>query len=294
MHETEGVPSRRSFFQLRISSALFLLLLIGLGLGWWSDHTRLSQQLAKSELERDIKASQITLLNSYSVNPFGSTPNVFLTRSRRTFSFTAKSPEHFIELIRDVRTDLNAGDWAEALQKAGDDYDATVEKLIQLLSDPEDRIRRNACIVLAGQYDNQIREKMQKHHPELVRKLLDIIKLGTPTDSDTLDAIKLLGMIGPDAESAVGALAIISHDEKHPQAVFATIAIGNIRSGSDPGPRLIELLSAGNPAQDAAVIALLDIRPADEVRVLLEELYYTRQKDADKIAIAGLILRAGL
>ncbi|MEW4565281.1 hypothetical protein AB1K70_22340 [Bremerella sp. JC770] len=290
MHDSETRPSRRSFFQIKISSVLFLLFAIGLGLGWWSDHSRLDEQLTEAQLDREIQGRQIAILKASTRSPFP----VFVQRQWEV-TYSAKSPGHFIELIHQIESVSNAEAWGQALRKATEDYDPNIKKLGQLLvTAPEERTRRNVCIVLRKQYTPPVRDGIEKHHAQLVESVSDMLKLSHPAGTDTHQAILLLGEMGTAAEGSVPALEAIIRDDQHPQAVFATIALGKIRPQFDASSRLIELIHAENVAWQSAVLALLQLRTPDEVEVLLTDLYYEKKNDADRDAIAALMMEAGL
>jgi len=287
MHEPKSRPVGKSFFQLGIKSALFLVLLIGLGLGWWSDRGRLARELADSEIQREIQDRQIGILRqTVSSRLIRPSPPTYDLRGPFT------TPDHFIERVRSIQSDAKT--WTTPLADAGRNYEATVTKLLFLLEDADPNARHNACKVLREQYRHRSRWRIEKHSERVVRDIAEMLKLSDPAGAVTREAIELLAIIGKDLGTIKAALSPIMEDDKHPQAVTATIAWGKVFPRVDVAPRLTELIYAENVEWESAAIALLDHRSAQEVRKILVEFYITRQKDIGRVAVVTLIDRMKL
>ncbi len=280
MHASETRPVGKPFFQLGIKSALLLLLMIGVCLGWWSDRARLVQELAKSEIEREIQDRQIEIFRQIPVRGRGTYKSYFEN------PFT--TPEAFIGGVRNGPNSLCP------MSDARGAYDETLVMLLSLLSEPDPKVRRNACMVLQEQYRAEVRWRIEKHNPNVDKHLIDMLELSDPDGPDTRAAIELLGIIGQDAEQAIAELLPIMRNDGHPQAVFATVAVSQIHPQTDPVARLIEVVHADNSEWEEAVINLLDHLSQDEVKDLLVEFYATRQKEADRDAVVDLINRLKL
>ncbi|WDI44270.1 hypothetical protein [Bremerella sp. P1] len=284
MHDIESSPPRRSFFQLKISSMLFLLLLVGMGLGWWSDHARLTQQLTDSEVDREIQEKLLALTKPRKTSRYVPT--------RGPHYYAAESPEHFIEQTRNHRSTINASYWGDSLRWAEEDFDVIVPMTCQLLADPNEIVRRNACLVLREQYGKGSDDRMEKHNDQIVGQLRTLLHREDSGGEDARLAIDLLTVIGPSASPAHAELRKIMEDDQHLQAVSATMAMGKILQ-SDVSPRLVELIEANNPAWERAANSLLEFRTEDEVRDILKHFYASRQTEAERNEVIKAIHHLG-
>ncbi|MFN3150419.1 HEAT repeat domain-containing protein [Bremerella sp.] len=284
MHDLESSPPRRSFFQLKISSMLFLLLLVGMALGWWSDHARLTQQLTDSEVDREIQEKLLAL------NKPRKTPRYIPIRSPQYFA--AESPEHFIEQTRNHRSTINASYWGDSLRWAKEDFDVIVPMTCLLLTDPNEIVRRNACLVLREQYGKGSDDRMKPHNEQVVSQLRTLLHRDDATGEDARLAIELLTAMGPPAAPAHAELRQIMEDDQHLQAVSATMAMGKILQ-SDVSPRLVELIEANNPDWERAANSLLEFRTEDEVRDVLKQFYASRQTEAERDEVISAIHHLG-
>lgn len=286
MHDSETCLLHRSRFQLTIGRALFLLVLISLGLGWWSDHSRLTKRLESSEIQREIQDRQIAHMRS--AHPRARVPIVVNSRAQ------LKSPEQFIELVRSMRSATSVPVCGAILRTAEGHYAETVERLLELMRDPEEHVRRNACLVLKEQCKPPFRDRMESYASVMTKRAVEVLKSGQPGGEDTHCAIELLAAIGPAAKEATHVLQSIADDDRDVQAVYATIAIGKVRPEMDVEPRLIELIDAKNIGWEDAAIALMEHRSTRDVRDFLVQRYHASSTKADQDVIVDLLNRLGL
>src|SRR5262245_10398752 len=190
--------------RFRLRSLVAVVLLIGLGLGWWRDRTELATRL-------DLRQRQVRLMQMQLTRPptFGRSGNPYLA-----------TPDKLIGFLEVAGNDeLQKQNW-EAFAHS-EIADQSVVPLASLLSSRSEATRRHAAWLL-GQLGRKRRPPMVDPVPSLICALYD------SSPRVRAEAIYALGGHGRLAREALPHLEKIASRDHADEALSATRAVKEI------------------------------------------------------------------
>jgi HEAT repeat protein len=266
-----------------LGSLLLVFVIVGMGIAWWLDHSRLQRELlnaqtrlaARELLSKDREGMQATR-GGYGFGYSEMDP----AASRNRY----QTPGEFIEALRSI------DDWYEFNERMVEFVptkiaDEALPSLIALFKDPDHEVRTRA---LATVY------YMVRHAEALVPEIIPILK--DENENVRWHAATALGNFGGEARSALPALQRIVDSESSQVSAYAAGMVFKIDPSIDVEPRLQEFLRNGDDvtrwraAGALTTIAQKKSLAKATVDALLEA-YRAAQDDANKRPIAQLLER---
>jgi hypothetical protein len=257
-------------YRFTLRDLLVLMLLIGLGLGWWTDRRRMESRLELAELrilhlradQRNYRALQEELRQrlaeaesaASTATPHDRPPPFSAAEELTAFVRTGpplgfppqgRAYHWFASPVRDARGTL-------AAQEA-------VPELADLLADHDEHVRARAAWAVGV---------VAEPHPEVTSKLIPL--LDDPAPTVQWHAANALGEFRAAAEAAIPALEALMQEDECPIAAFATVCITRIDSRRTFGPRLAQLaVNRHSQNRKQAILQLRYHMPHDEVAQVL-------------------------
>jgi len=249
--------------RFRLRSLLAIVLLFGLGLGWWRDRAQVAMRL-------DLRERQVRLLQM----KMSRRPN--LVAASNPHLATSDTLIGFVETASD--DEFRKQNWGQFA--SSEIADQSVVSLANLLGSRSEATRRHA-VWLLGQVGRKRRPPTINPVPSLICALYD------PSSRVRAEAIYALGGYGRLAREALPHLEKLANCEQAEDALWATRAVKEIDASIDIGPRLRELLLCGKPGVRRTVALLLpDHLPFAEAQEMLLEEYEKETDDATRDVLA--------
>ena len=230
-----SAPKSRPRFQMRLGTLLYLVLLIGLGVGWYQDHQRMvgdeSQGAEDWLLFRFQKQDLVfksTTVHAYHLLNHGEYGK---KKSNDAPEFPWTAEEYLIALAKfpgggvdvTVPWHLEFPQKVTPLAHASDTaYHFVVAKMLTYYDDPKVETRRGLARAIRFELGDP-QKRIAIYRSEILSKLLVLLKDPDPTVRQ--EAIKALIAFGPEARSAVPYLLEIVQRDKDPYAVQALFCI---------------------------------------------------------------------
>lgn len=290
-----GDTQRRfRFWQLRLSTLLAIVLLSAAGMGWWSDHVRMAEELADVKLDAEMKFRQIQSFPRYS-------PLRRMSRSSRIIMMSEDlpldwGPDDFISAVEREYDDghISSGFASELAHAKEADFEATVQRLIPLMSSPQAHVRKNALSVLSGTFYFGY-SRMRTHLGEFTdaaMKLFHQSGKGSDEQARVLAALQTAG--ANSSTSAVEMVTQVMNDNEHPLAVQAALTVAEMDPTIEIGPRLKQLVEIRHSQWSTAVESLHQHLPDKEVYEFLKSEYAQAKTENDKQTLAGALNKLDL
>jgi hypothetical protein len=263
--------SPRRAVQFGIQGLFVALLICAVLLGWWRDRRQLTQDLERTkallEALRHVEQAQS------GPKPGMSVPGVFRPKPNK-----CATPEDFIKALRTME------DWYEFADETADPFvktpiaDAAIPALIELLSDPDQEIRKRALSTLG---------KMGRKSETIVPAVIPLLDDAHP--NVRWHAAFTLSSFGDDAKAAIPALWRQINDDDSPIAAFAAEMLHRIDPSADVLPRLRQLLKNHQKEnRGRAIDALAELRSPQAKQALVEA--FREEKDPElRERLAGAI-----
>jgi HEAT repeat protein len=296
MSATPAASAPPSGMRFGMRDLLFVILLVAVGLAWWRDHR---QQASRQDLYQrqladllenkrvNVSATEAVLsryesaLKQYQteLDDYRFHRLAWTSSSYHPSQTPPPTPEEFVAAVADG----NMQTFQQFLQPFAMSPRAqeAVDGLIPLLTHFSPIVRTQAAQALG-----RIRGFPDKVVPALIPLLDDSHRaVGSA-------AVFALGNIGSRHEGALAALRNKMNDDGSDLAVQAAVALDQIDSTEDIGPRLIELLKS--PRESVRITALghlPDHVDAEEIERVLAEHYPSEASEFVKRAMARALNR---
>lgn len=272
----EKAPNRRRL-QMGLRGMLILVLVLGLAFGWLTDHRRSRERLRQSQLQNEIYHRQLAELQKRLAER-GVGVGVW--------HYWASSKD-FITALQNDEDEQRFLDMASSLQRANENvFDESVEGLVELLGDANERTRRRAVISLRFM-QQAAPERMEEHAAVTVAGLTPLLD-----DRSVIgEAVGALQAFGPEARPAAAALTEIMSDDQHFYAPLAAGAIAEIDPTVEITPRLIELIRGDHPGRTNAFSILAEHAPPEVARDVLTDFYKSRETEGERRAVINALNR---
>lgn len=278
-----GHTSRRfRFWQLRLSTLLAIVLLSAVGMGWWSDHVRMAEELADVKLDAEMRFRQIQSFPRYP-------PLRRMSRSSRIIMMSEDlpfdwGPDDFISAVEREYDDghISWGFESELANTNKVNFDATVQRLIPLMSSPQAHVRQNALSVLKGTFYFD-HGRMRNHLSEFTDAAMKLFQQSSKGSDEQVRVLAALQEAGTNSStSAVEMVTQVINDNEHPLAVQATLTVTEMDPTIEIGPRLKQLVEIRHPQWSTAAESLHHHLPDEEVYEFLKREYAQAKTENDK------------
>lgn len=292
--EPDHTPRRFRFWQLRLSTLLAIVLLSAVGMGWWSDHVRMAEELADVKLDAEMRFRQVKDLSGNS-----SATSYSVSRSSVSFSgadFESKwTPTSFVKAVCEHGDHYNLWGMEEELSRADDsDFDAVFKQLVSLLPSAIPPLRSEILNILGVQYqlNSQRMQLYDSDFTKVLLKLLDNSQFDFDRGQDALCSLRLIG--ATESSDAIEKVKGIMENDDHPLAVEATITAVRLDPTIEIGPRLKQLVEIRHPQWSTAAESLHQHLPDEEVYEFLKSEYAQAKTENDKQTLVGALNKLDL
>ena len=260
--QSDAAPPPRRWLQFRLRTALWLLLVCALGLGWWSDRQRLAEENRRGELLREaLKMSIDSGLFDGSVSRRGGRVRVFW-EAVEDHATVEPLERYGLESNTQFLLQALAAAQKPAANGAGDlrmpTFQTRMEELLDILSEPDSERRARAARTLALP---AYRDRMAV--PALIRALDDRQRVVR------WHAVYALGQFGRDAKVAAPRLREMVNDKTCEMSAFAAQMLILIDPAADIGPRLVAVLDdeRADTRRRAALALAASSRPVERAGI---------------------------
>ncbi len=282
----------RSRFQWGLGTLLYLVLLIGLGLGWYQDHQRLERVKARQPQELALYRDQRENLEGIVTYGFG-LPRGEEWRwavGRGEFPWTGESYLQFLaslpsrELNNVIRWDRQFEVTTCRLKDAPDEvYHAVFLKMLPYLKSTDVDTRRGMAIALCYELKDS-RQRIQPYRAETLALLLEL--LDDPDQGVRIEAIRAIGAYGPEASVAAGRLKQLATQEEDFNAALALARV-------DPRPenrnRVMGWITDREFYWEEVASRLTQGFPREEAIAFLRQEYFRTESEMDRLTLVESI-----
>lgn len=277
--DEQSVPTRR--WQLGLGTLLALILVLAIGLGWWTDRSRLADELATARLETEMQQRQISKFkDELHVSPSGDIKDRINTDGDFNSTWT---PATFVKTLEGEDPGYGFHQMQMDLGKADDvDFDATIERLIPLVQSANLRLRTNALEVLEGEFV-VYPERMKPHKAKLTEALLPMLNQAEYGEQVVDDALSILMVMGTNpSKDAIAKVKEIMEDDNHPCVLRAVFAAEQMDSSISIVARLKELIETRHSCWKDAVQCFPYHVPEEEGNAFLKQQYSEVTTDQER------------
>lgn len=284
----------------------FSILVCALGMGWYRDHDRTEERIAR--MPGEIEAAKVQLadvtmrLAECVVRPMAEErkpENHAMTGARLTSNVDRGFPwsvEEFLDHLDQAAKQAEEGDkiWSagrfriavfQLLNAPDEKFDQAFLGLQHHGEDSEPSMRVET-LNFVGTALREAPERTKPFHSELIQLLLRKLSDDDPRVRGM--SIECLQEIGPRAAAALEPLHEIIDNPADPWRVRATLAVAAIDETYATQEQLMELIRQRSHEWELAAWRLIEMAPAEQVEAFFREQFHLSETD-DREVFAGLL-----
>jgi len=267
--------------QLRLSTLLVLMLLIGVMFAWYADHRRQVARQQKLETQTKMQGEQIAILQKQAARQ-GASAGIF---------YYWASADQFIASLKQAE-DENFLQMAPSFSRAdGPAFKAGIEQVIELLGSDVLQEKKRAITAISFMLQAN-KERMVPFGEAAVARLTPLLR--DPDSGVQGETIGVLGRFGPQAKGALPELKKIMLDDKDHWAAFSARSVALIEPSEDIGPRLIELIERKHRGWYTAAVELPQHVSAEVARKVISKRYEAAENDVERNMAVHALNRVGV